>query len=291
MEREYRAYAKINLYLRIRGLLPNGYHDLDMIVVPIDLYDRIIINVLPDSATKSFVYTEGQNVRESDNLAFVALNRMREKYGFKEHLAIHIEKNIPIGAGCGGGSSDAATIIRALVEIFDLPATEEDLVTLGKEIGSDVPFFLKQKPARIQGVGEEIIPIEVKRTKGQKVLLVKPDESLVTRDVYQEYDKAPVTEEKPDIEVLLTALANGIDHTHKKLLHNDLTSAATRLLPEVGKIKNSLQKEGDFIVEMTGAGSAVYIISRNEIRLRYLRDKYEQKGYQTFLVDFNPEIE
>ncbi|MGI6713777.1 MAG: 4-(cytidine 5'-diphospho)-2-C-methyl-D-erythritol kinase [Bacilli bacterium] len=289
MEREYRAYAKINLYLRIRGLLPNGYHDLDMIMVPIDLYDRITISVLPETAPRSFIYTEGHNVRESDNLAFVALNRMRAKYGFKENLAIHIEKSIPIGAGLGGGSSDAATIIRALVEIFDLPAKEEDLVALGKEIGSDVPFFLKQKPARLQGVGEEITPIEV-RNKGQKVLLVKPEESLVTRDVYKAYDAAPVTEEKPDIEKLLKALESGVDHTHKKLFHNDLTSAAVRLLPAVGKIKNSLKKEGDFIVEMTGAGSAVYIISRNEIKLRYLRDKYEQKGYQTFLVDFNPEI-
>ena len=286
---EYKAYAKINLYLRIRGVFPNGYHDLDMIMMPIDLYDQITINVLPDSAPKSFVYTEGLNVRESDNLAFIALNRMREKYGFKQNLAIHIEKTIPIGAGFGGGSSDAAAIMRALVEIFALPATDEELVAIAKSIGSDVPFFLKQKPARIQGIGADIFPIEVKN-KNQKILLIKPEKDLITKDVYHEYDQAPETCEKPQIEDLIEALKQGLTHSHKALVYNDLTNAAIRLLPEIGNIRESLKKEGDFIVEMTGSGSAVYLISRNEAKLRLLREKYEKRGYQAFLVDFNPEI-
>ena len=286
---EYKAYAKINLYLRIRGTYPNGYHDLDMIMVPIDLYDLVTINVLPDSAPKSFVYTEGLNVRESDNLAFIALNRMREKYGFKQNLAIHIEKKIPIGAGFGGGSSDAAAIIRALVEIFSLTAEDDELVEIAKSIGSDVPFFLKQRPARIQGIGADITPVEVKN-KGQKVLLVKPEENLLTKAVYQEYDHAPEEGEKPDIETLITALGRGLTHNHKPLVYNDLTNAAIRLLPEIGNIRDNLKKEGNHIIEMTGAGSAVYLISRNEAKLRTLRDKYEKRGYTVFLVDFNPEI-
>src|SRR3989338_3387760 len=152
----YKSPAKINLRLDILGKRADGFHELQMIMVPITLFDEITFT-LTDSK-KIEIDSDKKDLINEDNLIFKAIKLLQKKYrevrnfGFK----IYLRKNIPIGAGLGGGSGNAATTILAINELYNLNLTEKVMAELGTELGSDVPFFIYQKPAFVTGRGEDI---------------------------------------------------------------------------------------------------------------------------------------
>ena len=168
-----RSHAKINLCLNITGKRKDGYHDLDMIVLPISLHDSLIESKLATAKYNFVTVDDFSTGIVGHNLATLAIEALQKIYKFNQKFSVFIHKVIPIQAGLGGGSSNAAVTLKAINRLLKLQASDEQLMDIGKTIGSDIPFFIKNVPARCQGIGDIISPITVKNK--YFVLIVKPE--------------------------------------------------------------------------------------------------------------------
>ena len=270
-----KSYAKINLSLKITGNRDDGYHFLEMINLPIDLYDTIEISRIPASMG-SYVTLDDPNLSQlQENLGTRALNMMREAFGFKDNFNIKIHKEIPSGAGLGGGSSDAATIMLMLNKILRLNATKEKMDQIALALGADVPYFLNPVPAKVTGIGEEIVPIKVK--KKYFCLLVKPTQSLSTADVYNLSDYCQ--KYRIETDKVAEGLASGDDIMVERYSGNDLLPAAEKLAPEIGEIFATMKNDGFNLASMSGSGSTLFALSTDLKKCQQEAKKFERKGY------------
>ena len=273
-----RSYAKINLCLNITGKREDGFHELDMIMLPISLHDSLIVSKLSKSID-NFVTVDDFSIGSFKyNLATFAIDKLQSVYHFDEKFRILIHKVIPIQAGLGGGSSNAACTMKAVNTLLNLGATEEQLMEYGKELGADIPFFVKCKPARCRGIGEIIDPIEIKNN--YYVLLVKPEMGCSTREVYQAADTMDLA--VCDMDKVLKALAEGDDDLLAESIANSLQAPAISLVPTIQGIIDELKDSGLKIVQMTGSGSAVFALSTDKKLLKKVLKKIENK-YQVEL--------
>ncbi len=274
-----RSYAKINLCLNITGKREDGFHELDMIMLPISLHDSLIVSKLSKSID-NFVTVDDFSIGSFKyNLATFAIDKLQSVYHFDEKFRILIHKVIPIQAGLGGGSSNAACTMKAVNTLLNLGATEEQLMEYGKELGADIPFFVKCKPARCRGIGEIIDPIEIKNN--YYVLLVKPEMGCSTREVYQAADTMGLA--VCDMDKVLKALAEGDDDLLAESIANSLQAPAISLVPTIQGIIDELKDSGLKIVQMTGSGSAVFALSTDKKLLKKVLKKLENK-YQVELA-------
>ena len=274
-----RSYAKINLCLNITGKREDGFHELDMIMLPISLHDSLVVSKL-NKSTDNFVTVDDFSIGTfSYNLATFAIDKLENKYHFKDKFRILIHKVIPIQAGLGGGSSNAACAMKAVNTMLNLGASEEELMELGKTLGADIPFFVKCKPARCRGIGEIIDPIEIKNN--YYVLLVKPEMGCSTREVYQAADAMKL--DVCNIDNVIKALAEGDDELLADNLANSLQAPAVSLVPAIQTIIDELKESGLKIVQMTGSGSAVFALSTDKKLLKKVFKKFENK-YQVELA-------
>ncbi|MBO6261267.1 MAG: 4-(cytidine 5'-diphospho)-2-C-methyl-D-erythritol kinase [Bacilli bacterium] len=274
-----RSYAKINLCLNITGKREDGFHELDMIMLPISLHDSLIVSKLSKSID-NFVTVDDFSIGSFKyNLATFAIDKLQSVYRFDEKFRILIHKVIPIQAGLGGGSSNAACTMKAVNTLLNLGATEEQLMEYGKELGADIPFFVKCKPARCRGIGEIIDPIEIKNN--YYVLLVKPEMGCSTREVYQAADTMDLA--VCDMDKVLKALAEGDDDLLAESIANSLQAPAISLVPTIQGIIDELKDSGLKIVQMTGSGSAVFALSTDKKLLKKVLKKIENK-YQVELA-------
>ena len=254
-----KSYAKINLSLKVVGILPNGYHELEMVNLPLDLHDIITIDPLPIAGDTYITCNDLRLVSLKGNLCTRALEAMRRRYGFKDNFRISIHKCIPFAAGLGGGSSNAACVMLAINKMLRLGATNEELAEIGLSLGADVPYFLNPVPAIVRGIGEVIEPISMR--DDCFCLVVKPEEGLSTQDVYShcdDFEKEPIHTE----EVVL-GLADGDFHKIAENRGNDLYPAAKALLPKVETIVNELKAEGFETAAMSGSGSACFGLTKD----------------------------
>lgn len=268
-----KSYAKINISLSVLGQRSNGYHELDTVMVPLELHDSLIVS--EHYKDDNFITIDDFSLASTDyNVTSLAIDQITARSGLKKHFRVDIHKVIPIQAGLGGGSSNAAAVMNALNAKYKLGISEEELIKIASNLGADVPFFIKCKPARCKGIGEEITPISIK--KNYYVLIVKPWEGLSTRTVFQKIDTLDF--EVGNIDDVIEALETGNDEKLANSLHNSLEKAAIELLPEIQTIKNYLFSKGLKLVQMTGSGSAVFALSEDKKLLkdieRQLEDKY-----------------
>lgn len=274
-----RSYAKINLCLNITGKREDGFHELDMIMLPISLHDSLIVSKL-NKSIDNFVTVDDFSIGSfTYNLATFAIDKLQSVYRFNEKFRILIHKVIPIQAGLGGGSSNAACTMKAVNTLLNLGATDEQLMEYGKELGADIPFFVKCKPARCRGIGEQIEPIEIKNN--YYVLLVKPEAGCSTREVYQTADSMDLA--VCDMDKVLKALAEGDDDLLADSIANSLQAPAISLVPVIQSIIDELKDCGLKIVQMTGSGSAVFALSTDKKLLKKVLKKFENK-YQVELA-------
>lgn len=274
-----KSYAKINIALQITGKREDGYHTLRMINLPLDLHD--VIEITPLSGADSYITCDDIRLMGlRANLCTRALKAMRDRYHFKENFLIHIHKEIPFAAGLGGGSSNAAAVLLALNSMLKLKASKEELAEIGLTLGSDVPFFLDPKPCVLEGIGEKIAPISVK--KKYVCLLVKPDQGLSTKEVYAACEDTP--REEMDIDAVIEGLAKGDDEKIAANRGNDLYPAAKKLLPLVEDIAKDLRAQGFPISGMTGSGSCLFALTDNLKKAKEAEKRYEKAGYTTRLV-------
>ena len=233
-----------------------------------------------NNATDNFVTVDDFSIGTfSYNLATFSIEKLQSVFHFNDKFRILIHKVIPIQAGLGGGSSNAAFTMKAVNSMLKLGATDEQLIELGKSLGCDIPFFVKCKPARVQGVGEVLTPISVKNN--YYVLLVKPELGCSTKEVYALSDEMDL--KTGNIENVIKALAEGDDELLANNISNALQEPAIKLVPVIQSIIDELKGHGLKIVQVTGSGSAVFALSTNKKQLMKVFKKLEDK-YQVELA-------
>ena len=266
--------AKINICLNVTGKREDGYHFLDMVILPLELHDSMLFSELKTNAPESYVTVDDFSIGPIKyNLVTKAMERLYEARPFKQKFRVNIHKVIPMQAGLGGGSSNAASTLVVLNKHLKLGFTDDELIELGKSLGADIPFFIKGKPARCRGIGEQLDFVNVKND--YYVLLVKPAEGCSTKGVYEVSDQ--MTLSTGNVETVIKALETGDDDLLAKSIFNALEAPASSLVPEIQVIKQKLFECGFKIVQMTGSGSAVFALSTDKKLIKQSARLFEDK--------------
>ena len=282
---ELKAHAKINLSLYITGIRHDGYHLLDSVFAPVSLYDTIKINKC-DSGIK--VSCNGGISGGPQNTAYKAASLLMERCSFAG-VSIDIDKHIPHMAGLGGGSADAAAVLIGINELYGLKLSKRELLEIAVKIGADVSFFLGDAAAKVTGIGERIIPLNIKAKLN--LVILKPEQSLSTPDVFKAYDEQSVADTK-DSKKLIDALERGDISAVSCTLGNDLQRAAQDMCPEIEQSIGWLMGNGAEAAIMTGSGSCVFGIYESAQAAQEACRSYDGGGaaYAVHTVDKPVEI-
>lgn len=257
-----KAPAKINLGLDIINKRSDHYHNLAMIMMSVDLNDYITISEIKGSSEIIIESNTHKLPLNEKNDIYKAVTLIQERYQIKCGVHIYLQKNIPICAGLGGGSSDAAATIRALNQLWSLNMSKQEMYTLGFEIGSDVPYCLESTCSLISGKGEIVKKIDTQLTAW--VVLVKPDFGVSTRDIFKEIDCNTISH--VDIFSLKTALVSNDWQHALKFMGNSLEDITIPKYPLIQKIKDKMVHSGADMALMTGSGPTVYGLCQTESR-------------------------
>jgi 4-diphosphocytidyl-2-C-methyl-D-erythritol kinase len=284
-EARVRAYAKLNLGLRVLYKRPDGYHELRTIFQTISLADKLEIAFEPGKATR----IEMESTPEiPDNLAERAARLVMEAAG--KHGAVHLKlgKNIPTGAGLGGGSSDAAAVLLALPVLTGARLTMEQLTSLAAGLGSDVPFFLFGGTALGLGRGEELYPLPDQPP--QQALLIAPAVHSSTAEAYRDVSTGLTNIQ---LQNKLNSFQRGVwgwaSGEHKPNIINDFEDSVLARYPELAGIREKLRQAGATCVAMTGSGSGIFGLFDNPGQLERARLGWERQapsGQRVFSVSF-----
>jgi 4-diphosphocytidyl-2-C-methyl-D-erythritol kinase len=254
---EIKAPAKLNLTLDIMGLAAGGYHALDMVMQTISLYDTVTLE--PSDDIK--IICPPWLPSGTGNLAYRAAEALRAFAGARAGALIRLEKNIPAEAGLGGGSADAAAVLKGLNELWELGLGAGDLCKIGMSLGADVPFALAGGTARVKGMGESIEPII--GVKPLWFLIAKPVGGISTAEAYKLCDKIGAGKH-PDNTRFIEAMKAGDIEGMAKAGGNALEKAAVKMLPEIGELISKMKSTGAGYCAMTGSGSAVFGVFQTE---------------------------
>lgn len=271
--------AKINLFLHVIQKRPDNYHDIFSLMCPVGLYDSISFEFTGHSIR---VTCDHPDVPEDEsNLAFQAAALFSEKTGNRSlGLLMKIEKNIPVAAGLGGGSSNAATVLNVLNQHYSEPFSMDQLQKMGLAIGADVPFFLLGKPAIASGIGEQL------EVYGHwfdfKVVLVYPDIKVSTAKVYKNLNlRLTNCKKKPKYPISKKREFDLESH-----LHNDLEAVTLPWHPEILEVKKNLALCGADGVLMSGSGPSVFGLFRNPDKAYEAAKRLsDSKTWRIFLAD------
>ncbi|MCC5890271.1 MAG: 4-(cytidine 5'-diphospho)-2-C-methyl-D-erythritol kinase [Alkalibacterium sp.] len=257
MEEIEKAPAKINLCLNVLNKRADGYHDMEMIMTPIDLNDRLTFSLLDreirvDSKSSSMPLNE-------KNIVYKTADLLRKKYGVKKGVSIYIDKAIPIAAGLGGGSSDAAATLRALNRLWNLDLSLDELSETGEEIGADVPFCVYNQTAYVTGKGENVLPI--RPFPFAWVIIAKPPKGISSWTVFKDLNISalPVY----PIDKLRSAVEDNDFNECVKHTGNALESEAIKQNPLTGELKDKMLEFGAETALMSGTGPTVYGLTQN----------------------------
>jgi 4-diphosphocytidyl-2-C-methyl-D-erythritol kinase len=247
---ELHAAAKINLFLHVTGRRPDGYHELVSLMCRIDLYDTLLLDT---SASGIHVDCRHPDVPEGrKNLAYRAADLFFQTAGYRPAARVVIEKRIPVGAGLGGGSSDAAAVLRGLNQACGHPLSLAQLQALGLEIGADVPFFIDGRPSLATGVGERLDPFP--NLDSHPLVTVFPGVAVSTAAIYKNLNLGLTKCQKQ----LKSFLLNEEKFNVNRHLCNDLESVAVARFPRIETAKQALLARGAAGALMSGSGSAVF---------------------------------
>ena len=259
--------CKINLGLRVVRKREDGYHDLETIFVPIyGLHDELEISQQPiaNSQQPVIFIQEGITVdcKPEDNLIIQCYRNFAKKYNLNQPVSIRFKKNIPFGAGLGGGSSDAAHMAIALNELFDLKLSKEQLAQEVKVLGADCPFFIYNTPCYAEGIGDILTPIDLD-LNGTRILMIKPEEGVSTKEAYSGITRHP--EIAGQIKsVFCQAKPVCVLSGNADLLTNDFEATVFPHHPIIAYIKKRLLDVGAYYASMSGSGSTVFGLFKND---------------------------
>ncbi len=263
-----KAYAKINLRLKVLGIDERRYHFLQMLNAKIGLHDILKIKRIKTPN----IIVEMAGVSQENNLVYKVAKEMFEKYHLKGGIYIKIKKNIPFGAGLGGGSADAAVVIKTMNKMYNLNLSKETLQKIAFKFGTDIVYCLENELALVEGFGEKITILN--RKIKSDVLIINPKIEISTKDIYNKYDSLKKYSEKLDKEEF-----ENIEL--KKMLDNDLEECVFLEYPKIKKIKEEIIREGFGHVLMSGSGSTIFVLGEKQ-NLKQLYKKYQE--YNVYLT-------
>lgn len=274
-----RSYAKINLTLDVLGKRDNGYHDVEMIMQTISLFDLLIID------------KTGGFINISTNLKYLPCNDKNIAYKaaklFFDHTKISggakiiIHKNIPVAAGLAGGSGNAAAVLVSLNLLYNTGLSDEELCTLGAKLGADVPYCIMGGTYVASGIGEILTPIDT--MKKTTILLVKPPISVSTQVIYEQIDSAHV-KKHPDTEAMKTAIKNGNLSAIANNLCNVMEIVTETEYPEIAGIKKKMLLNGALGSLMSGSGPTVFGIFDDYEKAKSSADSFAHQYRDVYLV-------
>lgn len=258
--------AKINLGLNIIEKRPDGYHNLETIFYPINLQDALEVTRRENNDKEYTLHISGAPLEgePEDNLVVKAYKLLKKDYPGLLPVDIHMYKHIPAGAGLGGGSSDAACMIKLLNDKFSLGLSTERMEEYAVKLGADCAFFIRNKPVFATGIGNLFEPVELS-LKGYHIILIKPDIFVSTRDAFAEIK--PV---RPAVS--LKEIVKQPMETWKHSMKNDFEDSVFKKFPEIAAIKDELYDLGAVYAAMSGSGSSVYGIF--EAPIENVEDKF-----------------
>ena len=266
--------CKINLGLHVVGKRPNGYHDLETLFVPVmELRDELEISPLDTPLSQPQVADSSPSLGEQrkstmiqdgivldnapeDNLCMKAWRLLHEEFGIPE-VSIRLKKNIPFGAGLGGGSSDAAFTLKMLNEMFSLGLTPDDLERRAARLGADCAFFIRNQAAYATGIGDQLEPVElrIKKEELRIVIEIPEGEHVSTKEAYAGLgERLKAKGERPD---LRKAIRRPIEEW-RNLIFNDFESSVFPAHPAIAALKEEMYRRGALYASMTGSGAAVF---------------------------------
>ena len=272
--------AKINLFLQITGKRQNRYHDLFTLICCISLYDTVSLSFGAKYTTVSC--SDPEVPEDESNLAVRAANLFFRTVHKNEGVKIELEKQIPVAAGLGGGSSNAATVLLGLNRFYGQPLPQNKLMSLGLSIGADVPFFIFRKPATATGIGEKLEPYE--GLKLFQILLVCPKFAVSTKEIYKSLNlELTKCNKKLNFITSKKKIFN-----IKKHLCNDLEEITASICPDVNKAKEALLSHGAMGALMSGSGPAVFGIfpdfDKAQIAYNAILNKHNWRLFQAEIL-------
>ena len=263
---EERAYAKINIAMEVNETMSDGYHQVKTIMVPINLYDVLTF----EKSENDIVLLDNTDIKKEDNLVYKAAKLFLETYKIEGGVLISLIKNIPSGAGLGGGSADAAACLRGLNQLFELNKPLDELGQLAVSLGADVPFCVYSKPAICTGTGinVELLNIDVPKWG---VFLIKPPFGLSTKEVYAKYHYVEADHEENFKNILKGFETNSLKMVIENQF-NDLENPAVRVDKSLKNLLTNLKAEANAM--MTGSGSCIFVLCKDKNEIMPLFKKY-----------------
>lgn len=274
-----KAYAKINLFLNVLDKRKDGYHNLEMINAKIDLCDDIKLETC-ELSTGIIIQSNDLFLSNQDNVILQCARYMQDVFHIDYGIKITIDKRIPYGAGLGGNSSDAASVIHGINELAGLALSLEDMKEIGKMFGADIPYCLTDDLAYVSKIGDKIEPIK-HQLKGQEVLLIHPKIHLLTKEVFEIADQKQYL--KKDIQGMIQAIEDNDINQIKANVFNSLENIVIDMDEEMSTFKNELVKNiGQNGLVMTGSGSTFIqlLTDKNDQLLTYIN-----KNSDKFLIN------
>jgi 4-diphosphocytidyl-2-C-methyl-D-erythritol kinase len=276
-----RAPAKVNLYLKVLGRRADGYHEIESIMLPISLYDRLVLEETPSGirlwCNHPPLQAKGRNLAQAAAEAMLALATPRSG------VSIRLYKHIPVAAGLGGGSSDAAAVLNGLVRLWGLDLDREQLLRTGEQLGADVPFFILGRPALARGKGEQLYPISFGPVW---LVVVNPGFGIAAADAYAGLDRG-LTKKESYTTMQLSLFKQFELAQAAEWLENDLEAPIVAQYPVIKEIKDSLLTKGALGALMSGSGPSVFGLfdsrQQAESACRQLRAE-ARRGWSVFLT-------
>nr|WP_296480523.1 4-(cytidine 5'-diphospho)-2-C-methyl-D-erythritol kinase [uncultured Acetatifactor sp.] len=252
-EYQIKAYAKVNLGLDVVRRLPNGYHQVKMVMQSVGICDELLL----EKAERGIVLTADSREVPLDetNLIYRAAKLMQEEYGIGEGIRIHLRKKIPVAAGMAGGSTDAAAAMKGMNQLFGLNVPRERLMELGVAIGADVPYCILGGTALAEGIGEKLTGL--RPMPDCFILAAKPEISVSTKYVYEHLDGAGIVHH-PDIDGMAEAIEGGNLPGILERMENVLEAVTISAWPVVGMLKERMLALGAERSLMSGSGPTVF---------------------------------
>ena len=284
---ELKAYGKINLGLDVIRKRPDGYHDLDMIMQMVDVYDDIVITKNKtgkiEVKTDTAVLSNGK-----DNLAYMAAKMLMDEFKIKGGVNIYINKRIPIAGGMAGGSSDCATTLMGINQLFELGLSKEELMERGVKLGADVPYCVLGGTAIARGIGEVLTPLPA--PADCHVFIAKPPVSVSTAYVYGHIKPLEITK-RPDIEAMAQSIKDGDLKKMASLIYNVMEDVTVGEYPIISEIKQVMLDNGALNSIMSGSGPTVFGLFDDKEKAQQCVKTLEEKGLtqQLYLTKFHNE--
>ena len=276
-----RAYGKINLTLEVIGKSSGGYHEIKSVFQRVSIYDEV---ELRKSSREKIEFSN--NIGSDFTTVHKALKLFFQTLQRYEKIMVVVKKNIPVGSGLGGGSSDAAVTLNLLNSLFDKPLSEKDLFNIAKEIGSDVPFFLNSSTAIVEGRGDVVHPLQ--SLKGIYFLLVFPEFRVSTGEAYTELDKLGRFSKGTYTERVSQAIERGKNYQFiKQYLYNEFEVLYRLKDKRFIEFFEKIESAAHLCFHITGSGSSIFVISDN---VEFLKSKQkiieiENPGLKTLIVE------